>query len=233
MLRLLLRGIAHNKTVALFVLRIALKAHNFLYDLCGVLAVTVHAGEHPKHHLLRYKEWFLDRIEPDFVVLDVGSNTGAMSSMIGTKAKRVYGIEIDERLSLVAKQKNSAANVEYLTGDATTYDYSACSAIDCVTLSNVIEHIEHRVEFLKMLRDRLPWRRSEHKMFLIRVPTIERDWLSMYKKSIGAEYRLDRTHVIEHTRLEFFAELESSGLEVREFDCRFGEFYAVCFGQLP
>ena len=219
-----------SSSIAPVVLRIVLKAHNFLYNLSGPLAVVVNGGVHPKHRLLRYKEWFVEHVEPDFVVLDVGSNTGAMAALLAGKAKQVYAIEIDKRLSDIARQTNAACNIEFFAGDATTFDYSRCAALDCVTLSNVLEHIENRVDFLKMLRGRLPWRNPDSCMFLIRVPTIEREWLSAYKKEIGIEYRLDRTHKIEHTKQDFMAELEAAGLQVTEFEVRFGEFYAVCHG---
>ena len=231
MLRLLIRKVLFNKRIAPVALRVALHAHNFLYDLCGVLAVRVNEGIHPKHDLLQYKQWFLEHIQPEFVVLDVGSNTGAMPALFATKARRVYGIEINQRLTEIARQTNAATNVEYLTGDATTFDYSACAPLDCVTLSNVIEHIDNRVEFLQMLRTKLPWH-SDRATFLIRVPTIERDWLSVYKKSLGIEYRLDRTHTIEHTKQEFLVEIAAAGLEIEEMDVRFGEYYVVCHGKV-
>lgn len=217
-----------NKRIAPAALKAVLRANNVLYDLSGPLAIASNGGTHPKHRLLRYQEWFLDHIEPGWVVLDVGANTGAMTKLLASKARHVYGIEIDSRLSEIARGKYVAGNLEFLTGDATTFDYSDCQPIDCVTLSNVLEHIRSRVEFIAMLGERLPWRVPGERRFLIRVPTIERDWLAMYKREIGVESRLDSTHEIEHTRQEFMNELEAAGLTVSVFDVRFGEFYAVC-----
>jgi SAM-dependent methyltransferase len=219
-----------NPRVAPAALRLVPTLHNKLYDLCGVLAVTTCGGVHPKHRLLRYKEWFLDQIAPEWVVLDIGSNTGAMPALLAEKAQYVYGIEIDPQLSEIAKRINDTTNVEFLTSDATTFDYSSCRPIDCVTLSNVLEHIRDRVGFIRSLLARLPWRDVNHRIFLIRVPTIERDWLAAYKKEVGVEYRLDRTHEIEHTRQELVAELEIAGLTITNFEVRFGEYYAVCRG---
>jgi len=228
MIRSLLVRIVTSRKIAPTALRFALKAHTFLYDLCGLLAVRVNGGIHPKHRLLKYKEWFLAQISPEFVVLDVGSNTGSMAALVASKAKYVYAIEIDARLTDVAKRINAASNIEFITGDATTFDYSGYALLDCVILSNVLEHIEDRIGFLKMLCLRLPWRQPDSLLFLIRVPTIEREWLAVYKKENNVEYRLDRTHAIEHTRQELFTELDAAGLEVSRFDARFGEFYVVC-----
>lgn len=225
-LRLLL-----NRRVAPSALRLVMKVHNFLYDLSGSLAIVANGGKHPKHRLLRYQEWFCDRIEPDWVVIDVGSNTGSMAAMLARKARYVFGIEIVPLLADKARRAHVADNLEFLTGDATTFDYSGCRPIDCVTLSNVLEHIRGRVEFIVMLRQRLPWRDPNRCNFLIRVPTIERDWFAPYKKEFGIEYRLDRTHEIEYSQAQFFEEVHAAGLAVEHFEVRFSEFYAVCLGR--
>lgn len=217
-----------NRHIAPTALRCVMRLHNVFYDLSGSLAIVVNGGKHPKHRLLRYQEWFYDHIEPAWVVVDVGSNTGSMAALLARKARHVYGIEIVPGLAELARQNFSADNLEFLTGDATNFDYSACQPVDCVTLSNVLEHIRGRSAFVAMLRQRIPWRNPGECNFLIRVPTIERDWLAPYKKEMGVEYRLDRTHEIEHTRDEFFAELSAAGLHVENFDVRFGEFYVVC-----
>lgn len=230
MIKSLILRLLLSKHIAPVAMPLVMKAHNILYDLSGPLAIEVNGGLHPKHRLLHYKEWFQEHIESDWVVIDIGSNTGGMAALLASKARHVYGIEIVPRLVETARRTHIAANLEFLTGDATTFDYSGCQPVDCVTLSNVLEHIQDRVGFISMLRRHLPWRDSRKCRFLIRVPTIERDWLAPYKKELGIEYRLDRTHEIEHTRDEFFAELKAAGLIVKDFDVRFGEFYAVCQG---
>ena len=63
--------------------------------------------------------------------------------------------------------------------------------------------------------------------FLIRVPMIERSWITLYKKELGIEYRLDRTHRIEYTMESFIRELEKAGLEISKYSIQFGEIWAV------
>lgn len=220
-----------NRRIAPTALRWVMKLHNGLYNFSGSLAIVVNGGNHPKHRLLRYHEWFRNHIEPGWVVIDIGSNTGTMAAFLAERAHLVYGIEIVPGLTELARRNHVAANLEFLTGDATAFDYSDCQPIDCVTLSNVLEHIRERSAFVAMLRQRLPWRNPEQCNFLIRVPTIERDWLAPYKQEFGVEYRLDRTHEIEYTRDAFFKEIADSGLTVKSFEVRFGEFYAVCHGR--
>jgi len=221
-----------SRLIAPLALRWAMNIHNSLYNLSGILAIVVNGGEHPKHRLLRYQEWFSDHIESGWVILDIGSNTGSMAAMLAKKAHHVYGIEIIPSLVEIAKQKYVATNLEFLTGDATSFNYSMCQPIDCVTLSNVLEHISNRSVFLTILRQQLIWRNSSQCNFLIRVPTIERDWLVLYKKEMGVEYRLDLTHEIEYTRDTFLEDLYAAGLQVVSFDVRFGEFYVVCKGKV-
>jgi 2-polyprenyl-3-methyl-5-hydroxy-6-metoxy-1,4-benzoquinol methylase len=219
-----------NKHIAPTALRCVMRLHNLLYDFSGVLAIIVNRGKHPKHQLLRYQEWFLENIQPDWVVIDVGTNTGSMASLMATKARHVYGIEIVPQLVEVARKNYDLENLEFLNEDAISFDYASCQSIDCVTLSNVLEHIESRGVFIHNLLKHVPWRDPSKCCFLIRVPTIERDWLTLYKQKLGVEYRLDRTHQIEYTRDIFFKELGDAGLEIISFDVRFGEFYAVCYG---
>jgi hypothetical protein len=63
--------------------------------------------------------------------------------------------------------------------------------------------------------------------FLIRVPLIDRDWITLYKQELGLEYRLDPTHFTEYTEDQLIEELNSAGLSIRSSRIRYGELYAV------
>ncbi len=203
-----------------------LNLHSKTYILSGLISSTLNNGIHPKHRILKYKEWFLDNIQKDWVVLDVGCNTGMMPELMSKKARFVYGIEIDEKLIKEARKNRQRDNVEFILADATTFDYSQIKAIDCVTLSNVLEHIDARVDFLKKLIKQIKW--NDKKRFLIRVPMVDRDWITIYKKELGLEYRLDRTHFVEYTYEQFEKELNQAGIRIVNYHIRFGEIYAVC-----
>lgn len=204
-----------------------LHIHNLSYRYAGSLAIRLE-GSHPKHRLMRYKEWFLDHIQDDDVVLDVGCNTGGMPALFSEKARYVYGVEIDGRLIAKAREINSRPNVEYIHADATELDLSKLQQISVVTLSNVLEHIDDRISFLTKLTSNLNWRAGESRKFLIRVPMIDRDWITLYKKEMGVDWRLDPTHYTEYTLSQFREELSSVGICIKEVDIRFGEIYAVC-----
>lgn len=209
-------------------IRQILKLHNFCYEVSGGMAVQVENGVHPKHRIMHYKEWFVGNINESDVVLDVGCNTGMMPEVMSKKANFVYGIEIEPMLIKEAKNKRNNDNIEFICADATTYDYTQCRPVSCVTLSNVLEHIEYRVDFLKKLICQITWQDATNKKLLIRVPMVDRDWITVYKKELGVDYRLDPTHYTEYTYDQFEYELAQSGVSILCSRVRFGEIYAVC-----
>ncbi len=62
---------------------------------------------------------------------------------------------------------------------------------------------------------------------LLRVPMLSRDWLTMYKKEHGYEYRLDPTHYIEYTLPDLKEEINQSGWVIKSYSIQFGEFWGV------
>ncbi len=224
----LAKRIIFNKTMGKLLLKPILRLHSLCYQWAGKFAIILNDGVHPKHRILRYKEWFRDNIEQGWTVLDVGCNTGMLPFMLAEKAGFVYSIEINKNHISTARSQHSSNNIEYICADATTYNYSHCRPIDCVTLSNVLEHIENRVDFLKSLVHNLKWADENHKRFLIRVPMLDREWIVLYKKELGMKYQLDRTHYIEYTLEDFKKELGQTGILAKQIDIRFGEIYAVC-----
>lgn len=206
----------------------ALKLHNIAYFLSGTFARITEDGIHPKHSILRYKEWFLNNINSEDVILDIGCNSGMLPAMLASKANYVYGIEISETLINEAKEKNQLSNIKYILGDATEYEYSELMPISVITLSNVLEHIDMRVDFLRKIIKQANWKDEVQKKILVRVPMIDRDWLTIYKKSKGVEWRLDKTHFTEYTLLQFKEELRDSNISIMNYRVQFGEIYAEC-----
>ncbi|OQX53419.1 MAG: hypothetical protein B5M53_06970 [Candidatus Cloacimonas sp. 4484_209] len=93
--------------------------------------------------------------------------------------------------------------------------------MDIIVLSNVLEHIQNRIDFLKKLS-------KLSDKFLIRVPMFNRDWITLYKKELGVEWRLDKTHYVEYTLESFTKELKEAGLSIIKYDVKFGEIYSIC-----
>ncbi len=193
-----------------------LKLHNFVYKLNSFLAIKAEGGKHPKHRLSNYHQFFLDNIKTGDRVLDIGCGSGDLSFDLAKKAKKVVGIDLNQEHLKKAKEKNKAENIDYILGDAVVYNFK--DKFDIVVLSNVLEHIENRVVFLKKIKPLAD-------KFLIRVPILNRDWISLYKKEMAVEYRLDKGHFIEYTLQGLQKELEMANYKIDNYLIEFGEIW--------
>ena len=197
-----------------------LRAHSAAYKLAGHMATALERdGVHPKHRLMDYHGWFAARLDPGWRVLDVGCGNGALAAELSRYCGHVTAIDIDPDNIRMARRKNARENIAYIVGDATTHRFDG--SFDAVVLSNVLEHIEDRAAFLKRL-SRLSGR------FLVRVPMVDRDWITLYKKERGLPWRLDDSHFVEYTFDLLKKEMSSARLGIVEHRVRYGELYAVC-----
>ena len=187
------------------------------YWIINQAARLKNGGEHPKHAIMHYHEFFIKNVKKGQTILDVGCGDGYVAWHVANKAKKVIGIDMDPQKLRLAKKKYVKDNLIYINGDATNYQFK--TKIDTVILSNVLEHIKHRVALLKKL--------PAAKTFLVRVPLITRDWLAAYLKEQGYDYRLDRTHYLEYTEPMIREELTKAGLHIRKTEVRWGEIYVV------
>ncbi len=180
-------------------------------------------GEHPKHALTRYHDFFVERIAPGSRVLDIGCGYGAVARSIATHVgdSTVTGIDIDPANIAQAKAAANPPNLQFVAGDA--LQDLPDGKWDVVVLSNVLEHIDARVPFLRRLHDRLAPR-----SLLVRVPLFERSWHVPMREALGIGYFSDPTHFVEHTRDAFDAEIVAGGFEIVERQTLWGEIWAAC-----
>lgn len=193
--------------------------NNLSYKIISFLAIKENDGIHPKHRILNYHRFFLDNISENDMILDIGCGNGSVAFDIAKRARKVTGIDISHKNIEIAEKRFNKENLEYIIGDATTYNFS--EKFDAIILSNVLEHIDNRIDFLNKISQLSP-------KILIRVPMITRDWLAVYKKEKGLEYRLDQSHFIEYSEEEFKKEIKQAGLKIESIFSKFGELYAVC-----
>ncbi|MFH0969757.1 MAG: class I SAM-dependent methyltransferase [Patescibacteria group bacterium] len=200
------------------IIRILVWIHNFSYRLIGILVIKENGGIHPKHKILNYYEFFLNNISSSDKILDIGCGNGACTNAVAKKVAKVVGIDISKNNIKMAKERFSNENLEYIVGDATAYEFK--ENFDVIVLSNVLEHIENRQNFLEKIKKLAP-------KILIRVPLLTRDWLAIYEKEKGLEYRLDKTHFIEYSEESFRDEINKAGLKIESFYVKFGELYSI------
>lgn len=186
-------------------------------------AMAYGKGEHPKHKLTNYHQFFIDNIVNYQKVLDVGCGYGAVARSIAFAHKDsiVLGIDINHSNISKAISVINPKNLSFLQGDASDFNFK--EKFDVIVLSNVLEHIYDRVSFLKQIR-----MSSGAKKFLIRVPLFERDWEMSMRRELDINYFSDNDHKIEHTLTEFQSEINMADMEVITYQTLWGEIWAVC-----
>ncbi|MBF0417666.1 MAG: methyltransferase domain-containing protein [Magnetococcales bacterium] len=202
-------------------LRFLFRLDGRLYKVQGGQAVRHGGGLHPKHRLMAYHDFFIQRLVPGERVLDVGCGNGALTCDMAERGRcRVVGIELEADKVEEARRLRPHPEVTYHVGDATS-DGEVGGPFDVVTLSNVLEHLSGRPDFLRRLTARSGARRM-----LIRVPLFERDWRVALKRELGVEWRLDATHETEYTLESFDEEMRAAGLTITHLEVRWGEIWA-------
>lgn len=203
-------------------LKFLFELHNSIYSLLGKESIRYGNGVHTKHRHIKYHDFFINNIVPGETVLDIGCGYGSLAYDIvkNNGDNKIIGIDISKENIDKAIKMFKHPNIEYIHADALKWQTS--KKMDVVILSNILEHIENRVEFLKKLRIQY-----NPKKFLIRVPVFERDWTVPLKKELGLDYMLDKTHYIEYSGNEFFEEIDKAGLKSETYQIKWGEIWAV------
>ncbi|HTW96824.1 MAG TPA: class I SAM-dependent methyltransferase [Candidatus Methylomirabilis sp.] len=202
-------------------LNFSLWLNHFSYSLIKVF-VTPPSGVHPKHAIMNYHQFFIDHIKEDDTILDIGCGNGLLADDLAAKAKKVIGIDIAEKNIRLAESKFTRPNLEFVVGDCLSYDFSRLGVekFSVVVLSNVLEHLDRRIEFLKKLQQ------LSDKM-LVRVPLLTRDWLTVYRQERGYPYKLSADHKIEYTEKILNEELAAADWKITNAVIQFGEIWAV------
>lgn len=216
--RALILPVSKSGRVTQLILRMLMRLDNFCYKNISLFATIAEGGVHPKHRLMNYHQFFVDNVDLQDAILDIGCGNGFLTYDVAKKARSVTAIDLNEDNIEFAKKNFNRDNIKYICGDATKLNFGEKS--DVIILSNLLEHLENRHDFLLKIRGLAD-------KFLIRVPTSNRDWLTYYKKELGIEYRLDLTHKIEYTLESFQEELEKAGMRIERASIQFGEIWAV------
>jgi len=217
----LLGGVVRRLLPAATLLRWCCRLDNALYRVTSLASVEYGGGLHVKHRLTQYHAFFVARVNPGERVLDIGCGNGALAADLAReRGAIVTGIDQDAHAIAAACAAYRGTGLTFVVGDARAV---AADAFDVVILSNVLEHLDGRVEFLRDVVAAHAARRV-----LVRVPLFERDWRVPLKRELGIDYRLDPTHRIEYTVEEFRAEMRAAGFTIEEQEIRWGELWAAC-----
>lgn len=189
-----------------------------LFVLTGTEACRYGDGVHPKHWHTGYHDFFVQRLRPEERVLDIGCGYGALAYDMAETGALVTGIDMNEKNISVANERFVHDNLTFIVGDVNKDIPN--DRVDTVVMSNVLEHLDNRVEFLKGVQQKLTPDR-----WLIRVPMFERDWRVPLMEELNVDYRLDDTHFIEYRKEEFLNELKAAGLRPSNLEYIWGEIW--------
>ena len=191
------------------------------YRALDLAAIDYDDGVHPKHRLTHYHDFFVERVQPGDVVLDIGSGKGELAYDLVTRGgASVVGVDHDPSHLAYARANFVDERLEFRAGDV--LEDLPVGHFDVVVMSNVLEHLEPRVEFLARVVESVTPR-----YVLVRVPLYERDWTVPLKAEVGLSPYWDRDHEIEYDEQLFRDELAAAGLDVSELVQRWGEIWAV------
>lgn len=193
---------------------------SIIYGITGRKSIEYNEGVHVKHRLTGYHDFFVDRIQREEWVLDIGCGKGELAYDIVTKGSGVVlGIDRNPDSLAFARKHFQHPRLEFIEGDA--LEFNPTQTFDTVVMSNVLEHIEHRVDFLLRVIDKI-----HPKRFLIRVPMFNRDWRVPLRKELGLAYFSDPTHFTEYTQESFSQEMKGTNLRILHMEIRWGEIWA-------
>lgn len=194
---------------------------NFLANELADAGQALGGGSHVKHRLMGYHAFFAERIGANDHVLDVGCGGGELAVSIARDSGATVTAIDNDRPSIARAHENCAGlKIEVVEGDVLSW--RPPSGITVLVLSNVLEHIDARAQFLRQLFENTSAERA-----LIRVPLYERDWTVPMREQLGIEWRLDVTHFTEYRIPQFHEEIADAGAEVREIQIRWSEIWAV------
>lgn len=181
-------------------------------------------GVHIKHQIMDgIHSFFYERINSQSNVLDLGCGNGAVANAIALNSdSNVLGIDMNANSIALAKQLYQNPHLRFVLGNVFT-DIPESESFDVIILSSVLEHLEHRTEFLQDLTNRF-----HPAKFLIRVPTFEQHYFKALKRELGLFAFVDATHVLEYSPEVFAAEMMQAALRINHLEIRWGDIWAEC-----
>lgn len=196
-----------------------LELERLLFSFTGVESCRYGQGIHSKHRHTKYHDFFVQRIQSGDKVLDIGCGNGALSYDMAQAGGLVVGIDFDSKSIFFGCQHFSHPNLKLIQGDA--LKVLPENEYDIIVMSNVLEHIENRIQFIKKFLEKY-----KPKRWLFRVPLYDRDWRVPLMEEVGIDYRQDETHFIEYTKDRFREELQQAGLYIIHLEVCWGEIWA-------
>lgn len=199
-------------------------------DLASALAVrlTKLTGKskipiHPKHFLTQ-NPWFAKYIGKGDTVLDLGCGNGQNGKKAAKIAKKVIGVDIDEKLLAQAKSTR-VKNVIFKTLNLEESLPFKNASFDKVLFLDVLEHLRKRDQALSEIRRIL----VTNGLLLLGVPNSQTSWKKLQRR-VGLCSYSDPDHKIEFSENSIRRLLEKHKFEILKFG--YGKFDIPARGAL-
>jgi SAM-dependent methyltransferase len=200
-------------------MRQLLEVYGDAYAGADLGAIDYDGGVHAKHRLTGYHDFFVERIRQGERVLDVGCGKGELAHDLAERAGAVVvAVDASPWMLQFARERFAHPRISFVQADA--LEFVPESPVQVAVLSNVLEHIEQRVELLRALRERAGAGR-----LLIRVPVLDRDWTVPLRREVGLPHFSDPEHKVEYDPQLLRDELASAGWEMGEPVFVWGEIW--------
>jgi len=113
-LRDIIKKIFKTKFISKRVLCFFIRLHNLSYIIISKLAVLQSDCLHPKHRITNYHTFFINNVDRDNTILDIGCGFGALTYELAKRSKKVIGIDLNPKNIAIAKEKYNAPNIDYM-----------------------------------------------------------------------------------------------------------------------
>ncbi|NQT63468.1 MAG: class I SAM-dependent methyltransferase, partial [Candidatus Marinimicrobia bacterium] len=101
-------------------------------------AIRYEGGIHPKHRLMDYHRFFIERLNKNDRVLDIGCGYGAVAFSMAKAGALVTGVDMDGANIQQARERYQHKNLKFLLGDVRK-DLPEGN-FNVIVMSNVLEH---------------------------------------------------------------------------------------------
>lgn len=175
------------------------------------------------HPVRQYsKKFILDNIDEKFCVLDLGCGTGEISFCIADKAKKVIGVDKNEKAIKKARDKYKKLNLEFYFCEASEFLEKSNEKFDVIILSHFLEHLDDPKDFLIKYKEKFNF-------LYIELPDFERTFFNIYRKDLNSKLIYsDIDHISEFDRDELKKILNDCNIDIIMEEYRFGLIKLWC-----
>lgn len=174
------------------------------FDYLSVVISAYHDGISPKHiYNWGMHKFFLEHINQDMTILDIGCFDGMLTKKIAQKSKKVVAYDYNSESIKKAKKINAAENIQYFVGDA--LEDLPQAKFDAVILSSILTFVNEVELFLNRLHNLT-------NTLLIRETRYDDSYITLLLREFG----MKKSNWVEYSKQELVNLLNRTGWEITD-----------------